>query len=387
VESFPELAHAVSPRVDEARRLVYSSSPDLRAVNVFDMAARTSTLVAAPAGTGYSHLSLSSDGRFAYGLDTTARTLTRIDLSNGAQQIVAAGLISPRDVEVHADSGCLGTFLTVDPTTLSVPPGGSVPVAARFSARGLTAGTYGATIRAREPGGSVILGTVPASLTVQSAPHLTVVGTPQSVQKETNEAHSSCCRPTQFTLPLAVPVAPQGEGTLEITAAAALYEGYGVSIDGSPLGGESVPQCLRTTRTLTLPSDLLARAAQDHVVNVSINMGETDDYAQWCGGDYFAAKLTYLAGADPIDFGVVSTADRKSVPLHLKNDGDRSLELQQVVPSGAGFSAAPESLEIPPGGEAKIDIGFASATIGRVDGLLTIQTNDPSRTSWHLRRR
>jgi sugar lactone lactonase YvrE len=384
VETLPELAHAVSPRVDERRRLVYYSSQDLHAVNVFDMTTRTSALVAVPTGSGYSHLAISSDGRFAYGLDTTARTLTRIDLSNGAQHVLAANLVSPRDLEVRADSSCLGTFLTIDPTTLSLAPGGSAPVAARFSARGLTAGDYGAAILAREPGGSVILATVPAVLTVQSAPHLALLGTPQSVQNETTNAHSSCCRATHFTLPLQVPLAPQGEGVLEITAAASFYLGFGVSIEGTSIGGVSGPQCLRTTRALTVPSDLLAHVARDHVVNVRIDMGETVDYAQWCGGDYFAAKLTYFAATDSIDFGIVSTTEQRSLPLRLGNAGDRDLELRQTATSGAGFSATPEYLDIPPGGEAEIDIGFASATIGRVDGLLTFQTNDPGAPSMAL---
>jgi hypothetical protein len=373
----PELAHAVSPRVDERRGVVVFSGQDLHSVNVFDLTSRQTRLVALPAGSGYSRLGLSSEGRFVYGLDQTARTLTRIDTATGSQTPIGGLFASPRDLEIRADASCLGTFLTVTPSALSLAAGTSTSLAAKFSAAGVAPGQYGAAVLVREPGNDIVLATVPVVLTVVSAPRLDLLGTPQVVEQRRDDIHPDRDHYSNAIFSLVVATAPTTDGVLEITTAAAVYQQIAISLEGTSLGSQPVPQCVVTTRSFPVPFDPLNRAASDGVVDVRLDLAPAYDDGQDCQKEFFTAKLTSSGFAGTIDFGEVPFGTNAGQPLRLRNGGDQALQVQGLRVDGDGFEAAPSSLTLSPGTEAVIDVGFAASQDGRADGLLAFSTNDP----------
>src|SRR6185436_12534772 len=193
-----------------------------RGLRAFDPAARTLRTIALVPGSQMQPFDLAAHGRLAWGLDTFNQELARVDLASGEVTPLPADLTSVRDVAVHADADCLGTFLTVDPTGFSLPPNAAATLTARFSASGGRAGERFGAIRLRETGLPVVLASVDARLRIASAPHLAIDGAPRTVERvETERVPAG--RATTVTFPLPIAEEPIGGGTLAVTTEAALH--------------------------------------------------------------------------------------------------------------------------------------------------------------------
>ena len=368
---FPELAGASSPRFDPQSGLVYvRMNPGLR---VFDPVSRSLDTVGLIAG-GFSTFALAEHGRVAFGVDGLGETLSRMDLLDGQVTTLTSDLESIRDLVVHADSDCLGTFLTVDPPSFSLPPSGSATLTATFSALGARPGTYAAAIRLREAGQPPVLATVPGSLTIASAPHLALEGAPRTVEQVTTERVGTHGSTVTFDLP--VDAAPTGPGVIAITTEASLHGPVNVSIDGVAIGGDTNPQCVRTTRQYDIGPTNLANVTRDGSIMVRLQLGDLQDFGIACGGDRFTARLTYAGPADSIDFGEVPVGSSTALATRLHNTGDQALQVFGIAATGEGFSAPAAPFSLAPGTSATIPVTLAPAQPGQASGTLRFETND-----------
>jgi DNA-binding beta-propeller fold protein YncE len=374
--TYPELAGADSPRFDADTGLIYVRTdvpPGLRSFHPVTRALQTVALVSDPQ---FLPFDLATHGRLAYGLDTFARELARIDLVSGEVTPITSDLTSVRDVAVHADADCLGSFLTVEPAGFSLPPNATASLTARFSAGG-RAGDRFAAIRLRETGLPAILASVDARLAIASAPHLAIDGTPRTVEQVVTERVPEG-RATTVTFSLPIADAPVGGGTLAITTEAALHGGVQVSMEGSFLGSDDNPQCVRTTRAHDVTPAVLRAAAADGTVAARLLLQDLEDFAVPCGSERFTARLTYAGPADSVPFGGVVSGTTASARILLRNTGDQDLLVGSVSVLGDGFSTPAGPLSLPPGGSAPIPLDFAAGDPGDFAGSLRLETNDPA---------
>jgi sugar lactone lactonase YvrE len=374
--TFPELAGAISPRFDEASGLVYYGSASLPELRAFDPIAGTSrtitSLVSFP-----ERLGLSADGGFAILLQETAPMLSQVDVHDGVSTALTSSLDSVRDLEVRADARCLGSFLSVSPQELTILPGAAATAQARLSALGLRAGDYAATILARETGDTVDLASLPVALSVASAPHLRLDGVTQTVEQvQTDRVPSGRGSRVDFSLPIAQP--PLGAGLLTIVTEATIHGGPRISIEGTPIGDDGNPPCIRTSHDHDVPADLLAAAAADGTVSVRLDLGDLEDFAVPCGTNRFTARLTYPGSPDRLDFGFVQVGTAPTLATRLRNVGDQALAVSSITATGTGFSTSAVPFALSPGGSASIPVSFAATSSGAFSGVLRFETSDPA---------
>src|SRR5262245_11411454 len=181
------------------------------------------------------------------GLDT-------IDLATGNVTPVAIGINGPTGVGLMVPSSCRNSFLTLTPSSGSVPPSGSVDVQARFDSTGLLGGEYRTTIdiASNDPVTPTLV--VPATLTVIGAPNISIdadhldfgtvfLGQTRSLPLTIRNTGSATLTVGPITAdtadfsasPATLAIAPRGRTTIQVTFA-----------PGTP-----VP----LTETLTIPSN------------------------------------------------------------------------------------------------------------------------------------
>ncbi|HEV8199944.1 MAG TPA: choice-of-anchor D domain-containing protein [Candidatus Polarisedimenticolia bacterium] len=371
---FTELQGASSPRFDGDTGLFVFTSGSPNAVRSFDPVSHAIQLVTILTD-GFAPFVVAEHGRLAYGIDASVPRLSSVDFVSGQTTPLTSDLTSVRDVVVRADSDCLGTFLTVSPSTFTLPAGASAALLARFSALGARPGDRAAAIVVREAGQSPVLTTTDAALHIASAPHLALEGSRQIVEQvQTTRVPAGHGSTVTFSLPVAA--SPMGAGTLEITTEAALRGPVTVSLEGTTVGSDSNPQCVRTTRSHEIPAGLLAGAAADGSVTARLSLQDLEDTAAPCGPERFTARLTYAGAPDTVAFGPVPTGTSATLTCRLRNTGDQPLHVQAIETLGAGFSVADDPLTLLPGGSTLLPVTFTAATSGPASGTLRFETDD-----------
>jgi sugar lactone lactonase YvrE len=371
---FPELAGAASPRFDPGSGLVYVRTDSPPAIRAFDPVSRSFTTTGLVGSSEFTRFGLAAHGRLAFGLDEFEPVLKRMDLQDGQITPLTSDLESVRDLEVRADTDCLGTFLTVAPSTFSLPPNGSATLVAGFSALGARPGTLAAAIRLREAGQSPIVASVAASLTIAGAPHLALEGAPRTVEQVQTQRVGSHPGIVAFDLPMA---AVTGPGVLAITTEAALHGSVGITLQGTSVGSDANPQCVRTTHAHDIGASILQTAAQAGSALVRLQLQDLEDFGIPCGEERFTARLTYAGPADSIDFGQVPAGSSAVLAPRLRNTGDQLLHVFGIGATGNGFSAATAPFDLAPGAAATLPVTFAATTQGMASGALRFETNDP----------
>ncbi|MBI1951024.1 MAG: S8 family serine peptidase [Acidobacteria bacterium] len=111
-------------------------------------------------------LALNSGRTAAYVAELRRGNLAMIDLSTGAVSRIGFGLSGPAGVAILYPSGCTIEFLSVDPMSGTLPPGGSIDLAVQFDSGDLFGGTYetGIEISSNDPITPLLR--IPAYLTV-----------------------------------------------------------------------------------------------------------------------------------------------------------------------------------------------------------------------------
>ncbi|MEK7799972.1 MAG: hypothetical protein AAB297_09115, partial [Acidobacteriota bacterium] len=111
-------------------------------------------------------LALSAGGTIAYVAELHRGNLAVIELLTGAVSRVGFGLSGPAGVAILMPSGCSSEFLSVDPMSGSLPPGGSLDLAVLFDSGDLFGGTYETSIEIASNDPITPLLRIPAYLTV-----------------------------------------------------------------------------------------------------------------------------------------------------------------------------------------------------------------------------
>jgi len=83
-----------------------------------------------------------------------------------------------------------------------------------------------------------------------------------------------------------------------------------------------------------------------------------------------------------LDFGELDQGMESNRVVTVRNTGTAPLRILDVLSTCACAVALPDAREIPPGGAARMEVNFLSATVpGRVSKHVTICSNDPARPS------
>jgi len=81
-----------------------------------------------------------------------------------------------------------------------------------------------------------------------------------------------------------------------------------------------------------------------------------------------------------LDFGTVASGQTKDLEIVIGNSGNADLNVASLAFSSAVFSAVtPGQFRVAPGAEARVTIRFRPAAAGTVNGMLTINSDDPTR--------
>ena len=82
-----------------------------------------------------------------------------------------------------------------------------------------------------------------------------------------------------------------------------------------------------------------------------------------------------------VTFPPIFAGDAGVETLAVSNTGNAPLEVRAILPPGVHFSAAPESLNVEPGGTAQIHVVFSPPDPGSYATVLDLATNDPDEAS------
>ncbi|OLC55098.1 MAG: hypothetical protein AUH92_02895 [Acidobacteria bacterium 13_1_40CM_4_69_4] len=111
-------------------------------------------------------LALNGAGTVAYVAELHRTGLTIVDLQSGAVDHIGSGLVDPAGVAVQSPSGCTSEFLTVDPMSGTLPPGGATDLSVLFDSGDLLGGDSETDIEIASNDPITPLLRVPAILTV-----------------------------------------------------------------------------------------------------------------------------------------------------------------------------------------------------------------------------
>ncbi len=323
-------------------------------------------------------IALDATGSAAWVTESGSGVLSTVDLATGAIRRLAPGLSTPLALALKVPPGCLQAFLALSPRSGIIPASGSVDVGVSFRAGALAPGGYQATIEVSTDAPVTTLLAVPASLTVLAAPNLEVSG--QEVTLESVADFVTDGALIVHRLP--VPVPPRGDGLLTVLARGdfdGTSETATVSAEGTLLGsvGRAPSVCATAGGTFRLDAALLSSLAEDGAVEIAVR--NSPAVGTSCAVNRQMVQLRY-PGADlsaGLDFGTIFAGVTAEVVLTLMNTGSVGLEVGPVIAEPAEFSATPSFFGIPPGGTAILRVRFHPASLGRLEGVLTIASNDP----------
>ncbi len=267
-------------------------------------------------------------------------------------------------------------WVSVEPASGSVPPGGSLDVTVRFDATGLDGGLYQAFLDLVSNDPLTSLVSVPAALTVIGAPDLRLSG--ETVTLESRLDYFSDGASTTHSLP--VTIAPAGGGTLEVVVDGdydAPSENAAVTVEGATLGtvGGQGLQCGPTSRTFAIGSDLLAALAADGQIGVV--MQNSSEVNVFCSVNEHTVRLRYGGPADHLDFGELFVGLSKTMSLKLENSGTAALEIQSIVTDSPAFTPSAAALTLAPRTSTTLTITFTPSGVGDFEGNLLLSSNDP----------
>jgi hypothetical protein len=270
------------------------------------------------------------------------------------------------------------TWLSADPETLVVPPGGQMGVVVTFNAAGLDGGDYNGRVvmSSDDPDESEV--SVPAQLHVTGAPDIALEGEPIVVESVADYATDGAR--TTHQLPVTVP--PAGGGTLELVA-----DGdYGDPTETATATAESTEvgavghvgsDCLPASGTFALSAARLGSLVADGVVEVSVQ--NSPDVNVFCPVNRHTVRLRYTNASDRLDFGSPFVGQSRQLGLTVRNIGSALLQVTSIASDQGEFTPGVSTLTLPPRATAPLVVTFHPGSAGAFAGTLTLQSNDPDR--------
>ncbi len=275
------------------------------------------------------------------------------------------------------------SILTLNPSSGSVPPGGSVNVDVTFNAGGLFGGTYASEIAISSNDPATPQVRISAALTVIDAPDLEIGG--PTVSLDSMKDYYSYGALTSHSLAITAP--PTGDGSLRVIADGD-YGDYGefaiITAEGLAIGtvGESGVDCSPAVGAFGLSASDLSLLAADGVVHVEIENTASVDAG--CPLNRHTVELRYLLAADALDFGTVYLGAGRDLSLVIRNAGTDTLEITSIASTLPEYVPSLSALTLPPSSSETLVVSFSPSSAASFFGTLTIVSNDPDTPSVSL---
>ena len=267
-------------------------------------------------------------------------------------------------------------WLSFEPGSGEVPPGGAMPVTIVFQAGGLDGGDHAAeldilTDDPDEPRFSVAL-----RLRVDGAPDLEVLS--RIVKGESRAAYLTqgartahriaVDRPFGQSLILEMEVYGDCGGPGEV--AELFVEGVRFGSIGELGGG-----CVLGRRTFFVSSSFSDFALADGVLELSIQNSVLVDPN--CAGNEHVVRVSHAENPFPVRFRDTFVGSRDRRGFLLRNRGTSTLTVRSLSSSNAQFRLTPATAVIEPRHEVVALAEFAPTVTGTVSAQLHIQSDDP----------
>lgn len=268
------------------------------------------------------------------------------------------------------------TFLRIDPSTGSVPPGGSIDLAVTFDATTAPPGRHSAHIRVASNDPATPLVTVPAVLGIAGAANILVTG--DTITQQSTQVYFFQADRTMHVFPATQP--PAGDAMLKLVAtgdfgnatefADAIAEGNIVGTVGA-IGAD----CKPASGTFTLPAATFAALAMDGVVEIEVQ--NTFDVDVRCPVNSHTVTLSYEGRLDGLEFPTLFVGDSYTLRFLIRNVGTAVLLVKSIVSDLPEFTVNPPGVPLLPGESQSIAVTFAPMGNGLFEGTLSISSDDP----------
>ncbi len=311
----------------------------------------------------------------------TVVTIPFFTVGDGGMGWLAAPVPAVYFVEGERGTGLARTvtlpqFLSLTPTTGTVPPLGSLAVDVLFDTGDLFGGVYRAEIQVASNDPVTPQVVVPAMLTVIATPDIAIAG--DAILVESAQDYTTLGAATAHVLP--VTVSPGGGGTLELVADGDYgdtTETATATVEGTTLGsaGGVFGDCLPASASFPLSAAQLENLIADGQVDVDVQNSAGVDV--FCTVNRHTVRLRYTGSVDPLDFGPVFVGAVRELSISVFNHGSESLQVNSITTDSAEFTPAVGALVIGPRSMKSLAVLFEPAAAIPFSGTLTLQSNDP----------
>jgi len=315
-------------------------------IEAFDLGTSTRRNVG-PEIAGLAAIALNASGNTAFVTQYIVPSDGRVwavDILTGQARIVATDLITPVGIALDVPSGaCPNTFLTLIPSTVTIPPDGSYPVDVAFDSHDLRPGDHSATIQITTNGSILPPVLVSAKMTVLDSPDAAI-------------------RPTTLDFPATflgsrstMPIAFRNNGTTTLHLSDVTVPGEFV------MEGITLPLDIPAGEVRNASVAFVPASEGDHSADVVVASDDPDQ-------PFLSVHLSGAAQAPP-RLATVPTRIRRTVPpgssghetLTIQNIGGSALHWKaaisvalpnapSAVQSGDGSVPGPDAVVIPTSG-------------------------------------
>jgi len=267
-------------------------------------------------------------------------------------------------------------FLTVDPATVTIPPGESREVAVRFDATSLASGAYQGTLEVRSNDPEVPVWSVATSLAVIGTPRLALGGA--EVSATSTRPFGSGPRRTVHRFPIAA--LPDGDLSVDLILDGDFgyfYETAELSLEGRLLGwaGTSGVDCARSRRTFTIAAADAAVAAADGFLDFTIF--NSYDVGTFCPVNQHGIRLRYTQEEPPLAFGSVPVGGFGERGFTLRNAGTSPLHVTRIATGTPAFEVSLPAVTLAVGESVGVRVAFRPDSPGELEGVVEIESDDP----------
>jgi hypothetical protein len=267
-------------------------------------------------------------------------------------------------------------WLTVEPVSGVVPAGGVDILDAAFDSTGLPGGDYSAvfTVASNDPDETAV--DVPITLHVTDAPDIELRGGTTTLESTRGFDYAGAATVHEFEDVFSDPE----QASIEVTVDGdfgSISEIAAVSADGVYLGqaGRTGTDCIPATASFAIPAPQLAVFLEDSALTIVVqNSGDVDVS---CSTNEHRVRFIYTGRTDHLVYGPTFIGVSRTLELVVANEGPLTLNVHSATSDHPEFVVSPTALTVAPGGETTLQIVYSPSTVGAVDGILTLVSDDP----------
>jgi hypothetical protein len=278
---------------------------------------------------------------------------------------------------LSVQSNVFPPFITLSPTSGTVPPAGALEIAVTFDAGTLPIGMYHADIILASNDPLTPQLDVLATLVVRGIPDIRLGVEPFTVILESAADFSTMGAVTNHSLGPAPP--PMGAGVFGLVAdgdfgdefktATARAEGIFAGTVGGTGSG-----CTSVSKDSAMSESLLAWLLADGVLDIQVT--NSPFVRAICPVNRHKVRLQYqTATGDHLDFGDVIVGASGTRDIRIESTGTGDLEVTSITADRPEFFASPSAFTLPPGGSQVVTVTFAPSAVTESTGTLTVASN------------